>query len=157
MPQLPSGRHFALDVEHLYKLIEDAFKAQWVHKLMAIEKVEDLHPYIGIVLLRPAEQDMVSQVLAKGSLPVSETLEPLPSGYNLANVHELTSTWSEEDQTAFQAFLKEARLQTHLQNQLQAVEEAKEKLLGQPDTTAGLLATYWKMGCHPLQEQEDEL
>ncbi|OYW27776.1 MAG: hypothetical protein B7Z47_06380 [Chthoniobacter sp. 12-60-6] len=156
MPQLPSGQHFALDVERLHKLIEDAFNAQWVHELMAIEKVEDLYPYIGIVLLRPAAKDQVSQVLAEGSLPVPEALEPLPSGHNLGNAHELTTTWSKEDQVAFNAFLNEPRLQTHLQVQLQAVEKAKERLLDKPDTTAGLLATYWKLGCHPLQEKENE-
>jgi hypothetical protein len=153
MPQLPSGLHLALDASPIRKLIDGAFEGKFVHDLMAIEHLGHLFEHVNILYFqsRSASPDEVRY--HDSSLPPPGDLEPYQSGFNLFTIREAFENWSTEDQAAFEAYLNEERVGSYLQAQLDSVIEAKNQLLAQPSTMPGLMASWWKAGCHPLQEE----
>jgi hypothetical protein len=156
MPQLPSGLHFALDPTPLTDLVRAVFHSKQVHDLMAIEHMGHLLEYIDIMYFRPVSHGGMPYECAQNSDRPPTDLEPYPSGYTLRTIRGPFDTWSSEDQAAFEAFLDAPRTREFLQKHLDLVFEAKDELLSKPATLPGLLATWWKAGCHPLQEDRND-
>lgn len=156
MPRLPSGLHFGLAPHPLIELIDSVRHSKDVHRLMAIETLTDLAPHLDVLYFRPREGLAVQREYSASSALPPEDLEPYPSGFTLATFAEQAGQWSAEDQAAFEAYLAEPRLRDFLQEKLDAVMAMKEELRQQPGTMPGLLAAYWRMGCHPLQPGNDK-
>jgi hypothetical protein len=156
MPQLPSGLHFALDPAPLIKLIDASRQATRVHELMAVEHIGDLFQHVDILYFHPSTDISIDPKYADSNRPPSG-LESYSSGYNLLSIREVFKTWCAEDQQAFEEFLNQPRVSDLLDALLDEVGQTKQALLAQPATLPGLLATYWRAGCHPLQEELHDL
>ena len=156
MPQLPSGKHFALDPSPLQKIISDAYDGLKAHELMAIENIEQLFSHINIMYFRPAKEARDNLPLAKFSIVPPDDLEPYFSGFNLISIKDEFDSWCHEDQKAFAEFLNEKRTNSYLEGLLETVKEYQDQLTENPSTLQGMLALWWKLGIHPLQENEDK-
>ena len=155
MPQLPSGRHIALDPAPLDKLIRQAENGALVHQLMAIKSAEDAFSHIGVSYFRQRALGSDEPDMAPDSARQPDDLEPYPSGFNLVTIQHELARWSTEDRVAFLAFLRESRVATFLESLLRAIKSVQADLLDAPSTLPGLLATWWQLGIHPLQEEDD--
>jgi hypothetical protein len=155
MPQLPSGLHFAVDTLPLEQVLDDAYGGRCVHTLMAIKDLQQFFAHVRVLYFRPraplAPQAAAVQC-SRHSDTMPEDLELFPSGYDLVTIKDEYTKWSREDQDAFIAFLNSPRMDAYFTEALDTVRQHQQNLLGQPWTLPGLLATWWKLGCHPLQE-----
>ncbi len=154
MPQLPSGKHIALDPSPLQNIITEAYEGLKVHELMAIENTPQLFSHIKVLYFRPTEESS-SMSLAAFSIVPPDGLEPYDSGYNLASIKNEVETWGNSDQKAFIDFLNETRTNRFLEELLEIVSKYQEQLTDQPTTLQGMIALWWKLGIHPLQEEDD--
>lgn len=152
MPQLPSGRHVALDPSALQTIVDGAFEGIAAHELMAIESENDLFSHIMVLYFRPKPGEGSPLPLAKGSLAPPQDLEPYQSGFNLVTIKEEWERWDDDDKRAFVRFLRDGRTGEFLENILQTVKTLQEDLLSRPTTIQGTLATWWRLGIHPLQD-----
>jgi hypothetical protein len=50
-------------------------------------------------------------------------------------------------------FLREPRTHNYLEGLLREVREVQDIILKNPSTLPGLLATWWTLGVHPLQDE----
>lgn len=155
MPQLPSGLHFAIVFESLQKLIDQSSQPSAVHHLMAIQKLTDLFPYADVLYFRRSDPSLPAQPPTEGSDALPTGLTPYHSGFNLATIRREAEKWSAEDREKFAAFLDEPRMREYFQEALAVVQDQQKRLLAQPSTPAGLMATWWKLGCHPLQDSPE--
>ena len=153
MPQLPSGRHIALDPSPLQQVIEDAYEGLAAHELMAIDRLEKLFAYIDVLYFRPGQLDTDLQ-LANFSIVPPDGLEPYASGFNVVSIQREVESWREEDKKAFVRFLNSQRVNEFLVSLMEAVNERKSQLTDNPQTLQGMLALWWKLGIHPLQQDE---
>lgn len=155
MPQLPSGRHVGLNPSPLVDVLENAYNKWGAHELMAIESINHLFAYIRVLYFK-AEQGYGTNGTGYQtfSLVPSDELTPYDSGYNLITIQDEMENWDYCDKKAFIDFLNEKRTNNFLENTLNKVREAQNELLDQPTTLQGMLATWWKLGCHPLQNEE---
>ncbi len=153
MPQLPSGRHIGLDPAPLAKMVSDAEAGKFVLDLMAIKHPEDALRRIGVLYFRPkVESDRGMSLSELSNLP-PEDLEPYPSGFNVVTIKSEFDQWSPEDQSAFIEFLRADRTSRFMDSVLAAIRKAQDRLVDNPSTLPGLLATWWNLGIHPLQEE----
>lgn len=152
MPQLPSGRHFAIDTAPLQKILDDAQTAGGVHHLMNIDSIPKLFQHIEVLYFRPIGETPTDWTYCDDSIPRPTGFEPYPSGFNLETIRSEYATWDAADQAAFVAFLNEERVSRYFEHSLSVIREHQERLLQVPSSLPGLLATWWKLGCHPLQE-----
>jgi len=130
MPMLPSGRHIGLKRISLDRMIEDAAQGYFVHKLMAIESVGHLFPYIDLIdyKLRGNGADTVQPLTDKHQAPPGGQVE-VRSGFTLATIREELVSWPEADQVAFFAFLDSEHCQRYLNNQLASVISVKTTMI----------------------------
>lgn len=156
MPQLPSGKHFALDPSPLQKVVSEAYDGLAAHELMAIENIDQLFSHINVLYFRPAEETPYSLPFAKFSIVPPDGLEPYFSGFNLISIQDEFDSWDHEDQKAFVKFLNEKRTNNFLEDLLETVKEYQGQLTKHPSTLQGMLALWWKLGIHPLQDDEYE-
>lgn len=157
MPQLPSGRHIALDPSRAGELTDGATKPFLTHKMMAIESVIDLLPYIHVIYFKPATNINDDRPINKFSNPLPEDMEMYDSGYTLANIKAEVDGWSDSDQQAFHEFLCGDALTCLLNDLYKNICDTRDILAQYPPaSTAGLMAAWWQAGCHPLQEGNDE-
>ncbi len=153
MPQLSSGRHVGLDPSPLHQLLDRACDGIDAHELMALEAQPDLFAYINVLYFRQDAGGRSYQLADQSTAPPVD-LEPYPSGYDLTSIQEELCSWSSADRHAFVGFLNEERTNAFLEGLLAIVRDEQENLLQQPASIPGLLATWWKMGIHPLQDSE---
>ena len=156
MPQLPSGKHLGLDPSPLQKVVSDAYGGLKTHELMAIENIEQLFSHINVLYYRPIEEARSNIPLAKFSTVPPDGLESYFSGFNLVSIKNELDSWSGGDQKAFIEFLNEKRTNRFLEGLLETVKRYQNELMEHPSTLQGMLALWWKLGIHPLQEDEDE-
>ncbi len=154
MPQLPSGKHIALYPDSLYEILEEAFSGIKVHELMSINKHEDLFKYVEVLYFRiQSEDEEREERYFSFSLVPPEGLMPYSSGYNLITIQEELKNWEYCDQKAFIDFLNSKRTEHFFHEIISMVQQCQEQLLKQPTTLQGMLATWWKLGIHPLQDK----
>ena len=153
MRQLPSGRHFALDPAPLAELVREARTGKFVHALMALKTQEDAFGHIGVLYFRPRSGPQSVPIYADQSGIPPDELAQYPSGFNLVSIQHELARWSADDRNAFLAFLREKRVHDYLEGLLEAIREAQGRLLDNPSTLPGLLATWWALGVHPLQDE----
>jgi hypothetical protein len=153
MPRLPSGRHVAVDSSPLQELVDGAYQGKFVHVLMAITEIEHLFPHVNVLYFRPKSGKEGETPVSTHSNALPEDLEPFPSGYNLTTIHAECELWPGEDQVAFSEFLNDSKRRVFFEEILAAIRDHQERLLAQPTTVPGLMAHWWKQGCHPLQEE----
>lgn len=154
MPQLPSGRHIAIQLNPLDDLLRNAGSPDSVHRIMAIKDVESLADYVQIIFLVPDTSDSKGSLALKfdqKSLPCPADLVVKDSGYTLAQFSELSVGWPDEDKMAFRGFLDD-RCQDLFAAGLREVERAKQWLLDESGMPARWLAQCYLAGCHPCQE-----
>ncbi len=155
MPQLPSGRHIAIQLDPLDALLNDVANPGNVHRIMAIKDLASLAPYVRILFLVPEGKCLAAEPpeeFREGSLPRPPGLVVTDSGYTLARLDELNADWSDEDKQAFQAFLDD-RCQELFALGLSHTERARQWLLHESGMPARLLALWYQAGCHPCQEE----
>ena len=153
MPQLPSGRHIALDRQSLAQLIERMQDETFVNDLLVIERPNDLLPYIDLIYLQPGTR-AADIDYAEGSVPAPEDLEPVHSGFTLKNINQAVKDWPEEDTQALIEFLRSKRTREFVADTLKIVAEEKKKLLAHPSFAVRCQAAYWLGGVHPLQTND---
>ena len=144
-----------MDISPLEKVIDDALQGRFVHHLMAITKPEHLLEYVNVLYFRPKPTEASPVRISQHSEQIPEELEPYPSGYNLLSIRNELQKWSHADQEAFVVFLNSARINAYLTEALDVVRQHQEHLAGHT-SFSGLLALWWQMGCHPLQERFDD-
>lgn len=154
MPQLPSGKHVALDPSPLQEVITEAFEGIKVQELMSIESTAQLFSHINILYFRPTAQNS-SLPLAKYSIVPPEGFETYFSGFNLISIKNEVDSWPPGDQQALIQFLNEERTNGFLEGLLSTVKEYQTKLSDHPTTLQGLMALWWKLGVHPLQNEDE--
>lgn len=153
MPQLPSGRHVALDPSPLQDLVSSAYSKISTHELMEIESTNQLFSYINILYFLPKDNNSKLS-LATFSMGLPEGLAPYYSGFNLVTIKNEMNNWVEKDKKAFISFLNETRTNLFLENILQTIQKYQNELMEHPHSLQGMLAQWWKLGIHPLQEDE---
>lgn len=158
MPQLPSGRHFAFKAGSLFELYEEALlEAKFVHELMAIETTSHLFKHIDILYFKEKESDESTMSFMENSDIPPEDLEAYSSGFTLYTILEKAQNWSDEDQEFFVEYLESAKVREYLNSLLKDVEEKKQLILSDSSPQLQrMLATMWQLGCHPLQDSDDE-
>ena len=155
MPKLPSGRQISLDPSPLQKVVKDAVEGLGTHRLMVLESFGDLFEHIRVLYFKSTTREDNQKILSKFSLPLPEDLEPYDSGFSLLSIKSEFDTWDEADKTAFLDFLNSDRTDKFLNSILEEIQFHQKSLLGQ-STLQGLMATWWKLGVHPLQSSEDD-
>ena len=103
MPQMPSGRHVALDPAPLAELVQQVEQGKFVHKLMAIKTAADAFGHIGVNYFRPRGGADDTTIYADQSALPPEGLEQYPSGFNLVTFQEELARWSADDLDTFAA------------------------------------------------------
>ena len=154
MPQLPSGRHVAININPLVALLREAENIGNVHKIMAIKTLADLDPYIEVIYLVPGADSEGSsdRDFRSDSLPVPPGLVQADSGYRVSDWDQLTADWSEADKTSFRQFL-EGRGALLLQKGLDVALDVKKLLRNASSPAIRILAGWCDAGCHPSQEE----
>lgn len=145
MPQLPSGRHIAIQANGFDALYDEAFNGTQAHKLMQIKTIEDLYPYIDVLDFEQDERH------AEPGLPAG--LKPVPSGHTLATVNQANDWHDEHDKAAFWFYISSERAQSLLEAILDDVKQRQQDLMKEGPYLGRLLALFWHVGAHPLQEQ----
>ncbi len=155
MPQLPSGKHFAIndyELQEMFRKLAGGFR---VHELMAIEKPADLLPYLNVLYFKPTD-DAVTHDYHEKSAKIPDGWQPYQSGFTVVTIRKELKKWPVEDQRAFAEFLTGEFCQGYLQSMLQNVEMIKAALLEAGPHVARVQAWWWKLGIHPLQPEEDD-
>lgn len=151
MPQLPSGRHVAIQATPLFDLIDAACTPDAViTRLLQIEQRADLSPYIDVMFFREIA-DAPVLAIAPGGESVPSGIVPFASGYTLATIHQAIRDWPPEDRRGFAEYLGSERMQTHLSALLDRVAEVKHRLGREGGFVLQLQALMWETGCHPVQ------
>jgi hypothetical protein len=154
MPQLPSGRHIAIQATPLFALIEAACLPEAViTRLLQIEEACDLAPFIDLIYFRESG-DVPTPIVAPGSQPVPSDLKPYVSGHTLATIWDMAADWPASDQEAFAAYLASEQVQNFLAALLDEVARVKHRLSREGDDLQRLQALMWETGCHPLQKED---
>jgi len=155
--------HIALSARPLDDLIEQAStNAFMVHRLMQLTEPKHFWPYLAVMFFRPAAGGGAAEgVGAAGAWPGTATappadLEPYDSGYTLATIGELCAQWPADDRAAFEDWLKGPGFALLMQDCEEAATAAKEGLRSNVQSLPGLMAAFWRMGAHPLQEDPDD-
>lgn len=154
MPQLPSGRHVALLLMPLDKLLKEGSHFGNIHKVLAIKAEADLARYVDVLYLVPeseADSQEGERSMHASSLPVPPGLAFVPAGFRLSEWED-RSGWSEADRAAFREFLA-GRGAPVLREWLDTVKEGQAKLHEMEDPLTRLLVAWWDAGCHPAQEE----
>lgn len=158
MPQLPSGRHFAVDFDLGWLASAlDELTPSGIVATMSVKSVKDLEPYTRLLWLTPknAEDNQTTPCL-QGSLTPPADLTPMWSGRTMATLDELASETTEDDMTAIREFLQSDRFQQTLKGLFEDVVEVQEELVRHPNLTVRTQAAWAKMDVHPLQTGESE-
>ena len=157
MPMLPSGRHVGLKRISLDRMIEDAVQGYFVHKLMVIESVEQLFPYLDVIYYKLREDGAATlhQPADKRLVSPSDQ-EEVRSGFTLTTIREELVSWPEADQVAFFAFLDSEHCLRYLNNQLASVISVKQAILTEGQSVPRLVASWWIAGVHPLQCENEK-
>jgi len=151
MPQLPSGRHVAVNAEPIQALIDKAYETVPPAAFLAIKSRLDLLPYIKVIYLREASGgDIVQEHMA--SQPVPPGMEAYDSGYNLLNIKDEVQSWSREDQEAFMDFLNSERFETFLDGVFQTVQKVRTELQEHGTFLQQVASYWWQAGVHPAQD-----
>lgn len=157
MPQLPSGRHFALDFQPLLEALRAAESGHHIPRVMEIQTLRDLHPYIRLLWLLPISADSDHPLnLHKDSTIPPPGLTPIPTGHTAAQMDQLADEVSAEDLIAIQDFLQSETIQKNIHNALAAVIDMQNFLLDHPQLRIRVQAGWSKLGVHPLQTGESE-
>ena len=153
MPKLPSGLHIAADAGSLRKIVEEAQDGIRVAPLLSIDTIPQLFHYIDVIFFRSRTGKTPGNYLH--DIPPDD-LEPYPSGYTLGTIHNLAKNWTEEDQAALDAFVGQMVEEKYFDELLAYVQRLKKEMEAQPRTIAGMQAIWWKLGCHPFQEEQQQ-
>lgn len=152
MPKLPSGRHVGLDSSPLEKIVYEAYHGIEPHELMAIDSIPCIFSHINVLFFRPSRTNEYL-LLSEESITPQDKLESYFSGFNLISIKSELKNWCYEDQQAFIDFLNEPRTNNFFESLLKEIISYQVKLTEQPTTTQGMLALWWKLGIHPLQDE----
>jgi hypothetical protein len=155
MPQLPSGRHVAIDPTPFLELAKDIDNPFNAHKIMAIQSWPDLWPWLELQILVPeadASEEDRRRAAEQKPLGPPGLIATYP-GTRLDKWRAFTTGWSEADIQAIQDLL-DHRAKKHFQKHLDHAKQLQAVLLENPDTLAEVLAHLWKAECHPLQTEE---
>jgi hypothetical protein len=120
-----------------------------------IQKPQDLFSYIEVLYFKLRKDSKLREdKYFTFSMVPPEELMPYPSGYNLITIQNEIKNWEYCDQKAFIDFLNSKRTENFLNKLTHTVEEVRNQLLDNPSSLQGMLATWWKLGCHPLQGED---
>lgn len=152
---LTSGRRIGVDPHKLFQLFKDAAQGQWVHRLMAISGGDALYRFLEVIELLPDAGDgEVSVSLNQSSQPLPGRFLAKPTGVFAHKLEDLSPSWSSGEIEELRDFLREPRTKELCTKLLHEVCRQQELLLSSgSNSTARLLALYWKEGCHPAQEE----
>ena len=152
MPQLPSGKHIAIQANGFDSLYDAAFNGTQAHKLMQIQSIEDLYPYIEVIyFVQDIKQQRDDNNTVADTYPAG--LRPAPSGYSLVSIQPECRCWSRQDRKAFEEYLESARMQAFFAALLEDVKQKQENLIKEGPELGRFLALCWITNCHPLQEE----
>jgi hypothetical protein len=156
MPQLPSGRHVAIDPKRFSELIKNAAHFGNVHKVMAIDSIPTLLPWLDVMyLVEPGteNQDLKKYELADNSFTPPPGFLALNTNCKLSQWGLLAEEWSTEDRAAMQAFLDSERCNHYLRKFVYAAKLQQELFQESDDFLPKLLASWYAAGVHPAQEE----
>lgn len=155
MPQLPSGQHIGLDPSPLQSIVNNAYDGIQAHELMAIETMDQLFKHINILFYRANDNGNDGYSLSELSIKAPDGFIAYESGYNLVTIKGVFDQWGQKDQCAFLEFLNESRTNSFFEAIFESIVKYQKGLTDNPSTLQGLLAMWWKLGVHPLQETDD--
>ncbi|UTA46863.1 hypothetical protein L1F30_11895 [Simiduia sp. 21SJ11W-1] len=152
MPQLPSGRHVALDPAPLRSLIDKILDEESVTiwPLLAIQKPIDCLQHLEVIYLVPDQGEALQ--LAPGSLPLDANLQKQPTGLKPRDVLHPDFNWPREDKLAFANYLQGPRVAAYLEKQFERVMEVKQALKEHGTGLEQWEVHTWEAGVHPVQE-----
>lgn len=156
MPQLPSGRHVAIDPTRFAELIKNAAHFGNVHKVMAIDSIPALLPWLDVMyLVEPGSEnpDLTNYELADSSFTPPSGFLALNTNCQLSQWEALAKDWSPEDQGAMQSFLSSERFHHFLNNLMHGAKMQQESFKKENDLLPKLLASWYAAGVHPAQEE----
>lgn len=155
MPQLPSGRHLAIDPAPLVQQTEDRNKPQFVHHFMAVKDVASLAHWLDLHYFMSEEEarDNVKAVdLTYGSLVAPAGLVSMGTGYWLADWRTLAVSWTDDDRAAMADWLGSDRVKEQFNYWLKLAERLQQKMLSENAVPLiRTLATMYEQGVHPQQ------
>ncbi|MEX2517318.1 MAG: hypothetical protein WD572_10510 [Gammaproteobacteria bacterium] len=155
MPQLPSGRHFAIQADSLTDMLENAARGIRTHELMVINDTAQLYAYLDVLYFRSGTARKIPPQYFDEAHTPPEKRVPYASGHTLATlIEQEIRHWTAADQNALFDFLLEFRTRQYLLDWLNAVEKVKDRIRQHGHWLARLQALWWDTGCHPLQPEQ---
>ncbi len=159
MAKLPSGRKVAIHCQRILEMAKLNQKDTQRYPIHRVKTVKDLSPLVDVIFFRESvDYKPTANTYHPDSKDIDENdhLEPYFSGFTLATIGQELQHWSAADQKAFAAFLRENRVQAHLQEVLECVLESqrlKPKAHIPPDLFGNLsgdklLDIFWDMAQH---------
>lgn len=156
MPQLPSGRHIAIDPSPFLELMKSASHFSNIHKVMAIASVPNLLPWLDLMyLVEPGTANMNLQKyeLTDSSFTPPPGLLALNANCRLSRWEALAKDWPPEDCAAMKSFLASERCNQYLTKLVYIAQLQQELFLVGDDFLPKLLAGWYANGIHPAQEE----
>ncbi|TCV81272.1 hypothetical protein [Sulfurirhabdus autotrophica] len=159
MPQLPSGRHVAIDPYPLLELLDDSDNAANIHKILPIDSISKMMDWLLVAYFitpEDAHGKGIDPKMGEGSLTPPPGLVYMRTGFTLSRWDELAVDWSKEDRTAMMAFLSEPRYLDYMEHRLMNVKQRQQRILSSDSVTTKLLAGMWMAGIHPAQDENHQ-
>ncbi|MHB0986880.1 MAG: hypothetical protein ACYC05_14990 [Sulfuricella sp.] len=156
MPQLPSGRHVAIDPYPLATLLDAASNPANIHKIMGIDSIPKITNWFEVVYFVTPEEvhgKGIAAEFGEGSLTPPPGLVSLRTGCPLSQWETLAADWSDEDRSAMKTFLSEPRCKDYMEHRLSVVRQQQQDFLSAESFTTRLIAGWWMAGLHPAQEE----
>jgi hypothetical protein len=149
MPQLPSGRHIAVDLQPAQDLFDTWHLDESREALARLSTTQDLLPLTRILELVPARAEDAPMVMLEGSIAPPPQMMTRDTGKRLGDFPDGFAEWSGEDQVAFREFVS-TRVLPMLDAQLTNIRE--RNVLHQKAFIQLLEEAWRKAGVHPSQE-----
>jgi hypothetical protein len=157
LPQLPSGRHVALDPKRFADLMSNANHFGNVHKVMAIDSIATLMPWLDVMyLVEPGTgiQNLEKYELADSSFTPPMGFLAFKTNCKLSRWETLAKDWSLDDRVAMRVFLSSERCSDYLHHFLSVAKSQQELFHESDDFLTKLLAGWHSLGIHPAQEED---
>ena len=151
MPQLPSGRHFGIDVAPFHEILGKWHDPEVLDVLTGIRAARDLFPFTRVLELLPDETARGKALpVAAGSTGRPPTgLLPTDTGLRLSNWPDAFADWPAADTLAFQAFVDERAI-AFLESALESARAKLDESLSAFGTQVE--AAWMQAGVHPSQD-----
>ncbi|MCC7516754.1 MAG: hypothetical protein IT470_05370, partial [Pseudomonadales bacterium] len=158
MPQLPSGKHVAVQFDSSIISHLNEPKASSVPWVMALQQPEDLYRWLLVYYLQPDHGGSAinaKEFHSRSSSPPENHLL-IPTGMRLSQWEKLTNEWSAEDKKSMRDWMEGPMYECLVQPMLEQAKWAQQWLESSNEFMVKTSVLWWKAGVHYAQEEQWE-